>query len=198
MSTYQFTARGIVDNAVLVLLVLAAGLCMWLANANKNLHETLAEERGRFVKAHRGDYLPSFDADVLPSSGRTARIGASESGQLLYFFKPDCRFCMQSAPLAERMYQHAKNANYQMYAVSLQDSAATRDYLALTKSKIPTVSVTDPRLTKLMRIGGVPALVGISKNGRISYVHYGVLTEVEVPRGSGATAPALAIRAPTH
>lgn len=177
---------SVVDHLTYVLLVVAAGFALWSAYQARSLAGELNDTRRTLATAQRNDYFPLLESASLQEPGRMLRIGAPQREQLVYFFLPDCRFCAQSAPYAERIHALTAAQGGEMFAVSLAGEASTGAYLERTGSKIPTVSVTDSRLKGLMRIRTVPALAVIEPSGKIKYIRYGVIGERDVPTGKGA------------
>jgi len=177
---------SVVDHLTYVLLVVAAGFALWSAHQARLLAGELTDTRRTLATAQRNDYFPLLESAWLQEPERTLRIGDPDREQLVYFFLPDCRFCAQSAPYAERIHALTAARGGEMFAVSLADEASTGSYLERTGSKIPTISVTNSRLKGLMRIRTVPALAVVERGGKIKYIRYGVIGEQDVPTGNGA------------
>lgn len=179
-------ARGVLglDLALYLLLLGAAAFGIWSSLRIATLQESLIKTGFDMGHARVGDWLPPMDLPVLHDGDETASLAAPDGPmQVLYFFSPACKFCQASAPHVERMYRNLQQQEpgVEMYAVSIQDRAATSWYLQRTGSAIPTVVLPGKREINLYRLNVVPMLLIVDGDGRVMFAKYGKLSDKDVP-----------------
>ena len=120
-----------------------------------------------------GARAPEFDLPTLDSKVSQNLGGALASGPvLLAFFKVTCPTCQLTLPFIERMYKGAKKGAAQMFAVSQDDAAATREFHIEFGISMPTLLDGETQgypASNAYGLTNVPSLFLIEPNGSISW-----------------------------
>lgn len=158
-----------------IALSLATVMVVWLARSNRGLILERNELFRVATQAHRGMYVPTFDATAL--SGAAVAIGAPDSRQLLYFFTTTCPYCRASIPAWKELAGEAARRGVQVIGVALDSVAAVERYRSEHGLTFPIVHLDDDRIAALYRATRVPLTLLVGDGGRIEQARTGELTD---------------------
>lgn len=171
-----------VETLLHIVLVCSVAFSLWSSFEIKRLKSEIAQTRLEFGRARIGDFVPKIQKRTVLDSKQSISAVPGGGSHYLYFFSPACPVCQASAPYAEKIYESVKLRGGEMYGVSFMGPSETRTYLRKYRSSIPTISITDHSSIGQLRIRTVPAFAKVNSAGRIEYIHYGALTEANLPQ----------------
>lgn len=105
--------------------------------------------------------LPEIDAgqvDLAAYSGRPV---------LLIFWTTSCPICQHELPLLNRMDPEFRSRGISVVTICLGGADETRDYLSAKRIALKTLYDVDGKVGRAYRVGGMPKLVLIDKDGRV-------------------------------
>jgi peroxiredoxin len=169
---------------VYVALVLAIGIVVLLARAQRELetrYERLAE---RSAWLHPGSYVPPVPTSTL--TGDTLILGAPPAGarQVLLVFTTTCPYCRASVPawrsLAARAHSLSRLGGVAPHVVglSLDSLPATTHYMDEHGLRFPVTQFPTRRDQALYRARSVPLILVIDADNRVAYSRMGVPTSL--------------------
>ena len=117
--------------------------------------------RGSLGSAAPAFSLPEIDAGQVDL--------ASYSGQpvLLVFWTTSCPICQHELPLLNRMDPEFRSKGISVVTICLGGPDETRDYVNTKRIALKTLYDVNGKVGRAYRVGGVPKLVLIDKEGRI-------------------------------
>ena len=117
--------------------------------------------RGSLGSAAPAFSLPEIDAGQVDL--------ASYSGQpvLLVFWTTSCPICQHELPLLNRMDAEFRSKGISVVTICLGGPDETRDYVNTKRIALKTLYDVNGKVGRAYRVGGVPKLVLIDKEGRI-------------------------------
>lgn len=123
---------------------------------------------GGYVLWHggSGSAAPAFS---LPEIDAGQVDLASYSGQpvLLVFWTTSCPICQHELPLLNRMDPEFRSKGISVVTICLGGPDETRDYVNSKRIALKTLYDTDGKVARAYRVGGVPKLVLIDKDGKV-------------------------------
>lgn len=164
-------------------IVLLAALVALLAWQNHALKAELDRLGTRLMQPQVGMWVPGIQADTLGDGSIT--LGRSgKHYQVLYFFNPDCNYCLQSLPAVRRIGDVVNDAaaTAEFVAVSNADRQATAAYARKHSLKMPVAIVSNDRALASFKAKAVPLLLVVSGDGKVIHSHLGVLDPEHDPR----------------
>lgn len=165
---------------LIVAIIAAAVLVLVLGYQNRELRRQNLALIEQLIYPYEGMWVPATPA--RDTAGAPVALGNPASGaQLLYFFNPDCRFCMASNP-AVRDIAHALSRSGKQVTLIAVSEAATAASLAYARQQqfaFPVVADMPRRVTRLFHASEVPVLMVIGTDGKVSKFHVGTLKEKE-------------------
>lgn len=173
---------------ILLLAVLLSG-CEISIKTGQHTDTTLPSPATNPVTTHPSDaptgFTPGFvmpDIRITTAKGETTTLHELVQENklvVLNFWFSDCPFCIKEFPVIEVSYQRHK-ADMEILALSpvdsLEDIAAFQDSRSLS---FPMASCTRELVT-LMGIRAYPTSVFIDREGKISLIHAGAITDTRV------------------
>ena len=105
--------------------------------------------------------LPEIDAgqvDLASYSGRPV---------LLVFWTTSCPICQHELPLLNRMDPEFRTKGISIVTICLGGEGETRQYLDSKRIALKTLYDADGKVGRAYRVGGVPKLVLIDKDGNV-------------------------------
>lgn len=122
-----------------------------------------------------GTLAPEFALKEMNSNQPTALKDALARGPvLLAFFKVSCPVCQFAFPFLERIYQAYKQNGVQIWGISQDDAADSRDYAKEYGCTFPILPDTGRyEVSNLYGLTNVPTLFLIESNGEISVTSVG-------------------------
>lgn len=164
-----------------VLLLLALVLVAVLAWQNRELRtqrDWLAE---RATRPYYGMYVPAVPVEGLRGEAFTLG-GVSGNFQVLYFFTPQCRYCLASAPMIRTLAARLEDtfgARVQMIGIGDAAPDALEEYVREHGFGFPVAAVDDRRTLMLFRANSVPLVLVIGADGRVLHSQLGTIDTMD-------------------
>jgi methylamine dehydrogenase accessory protein MauD len=113
-----------------------------------------------------GDPAPAFS---LPETDAGQVDLASYTGRpvLLVFWTTSCPICQHELPLLNRLEPEFRTKGISVLTICLGGEDETRDYLSSNRIALRTLYDPEGKVGRAYRVGGVPKLVLIDKEGKI-------------------------------
>lgn len=172
---------------ILVLAVLVAlGFILLLAKENNSLKARLinaiADPQGASGDISGppellvGDRAVEFDARDLNGAAYSIKYGGG-SKYVFFVFSPSCPSCMkQSAAIGDLLGQ-AKLRGYKTFALSLEDPGEKKSTLDQLNRNAKVLVMPDLSVQRTFRATSIPLLVIVTGEGKVEWVHYGMIPE---------------------
>ena len=170
LSRGQLLSRG-------VLLLLVVGLCIvnvFLVKQNRDLKASIAGNQPDFLKP--GEHVPSFTANVLSGERRMVNYAASAKTVLLVF-TPGCPACERTLPYWKEIKAACDRKGYQIFGISLDNSANTGDYLKANGLNLTVFASADAQIKKSYKLNLTPLTIVIGNDGRVEEIWAGAFTQ---------------------
>jgi hypothetical protein len=156
-----------------VLIILSAVMCLsggWmLVKATTSSSEDLSKSIPQEIADGRGMELRSLDA--LDDERHVRQVDLRGSNHVIYFFATTCRFCeLQRKFIANVLSQLDSSA---VITASEEPLGMTRSYWQVTGARLANPVSLKPGSLRKFGIGGTPALLFVSADGRIKSVYLG-------------------------
>lgn len=125
---------------------------------------------------------PASDFTLADLHGRKHTLSAQRGKVvMLDFWASWCGPCRMQMPRVEKLYRELKAKGLVVYAINLRESAATaRRYLERNKYTTTTLLDQQGEVSDRYQVAGIPSLVVIDRQGRISAHFVGVRTEEDL------------------
>jgi peroxiredoxin len=172
---------------ILVLAVLVAlGFVLLLAKENNNLKTRLlnavADPQGASGDISGppellvGDRAIEFEALDLSGEPHSVKYGG-DSKYVFYVFSPFCGTCMRQSLVMGDLLGQAKAGGYNTIALSLEDPGERKSTLAHLGKSAQVLVMPDISVQRTFRATSIPLLLIVGSNGKVEWVHYGILPE---------------------
>ncbi|MEZ0470264.1 TlpA family protein disulfide reductase [Luteimonas salinilitoris] len=164
-----------------IALLLSLALVAVLAWQNRELRtqrDWLAE---RATRPYYGMYVPAVPVEGLHGEALTLG-GVSGDFQVLYFFTPQCPYCLASAPMVRVLAGRLDDAfgeRVQMIGVGDAEAGALAGYVREHGFDFPVAAVADRRALMLFRGNSVPLVLVIGADGRVLHSHLGTIDTMD-------------------
>lgn len=127
----------------------------------------------------KGDVLPSFRARNL--HGELKNLSYERSAHsLLFLFSVECSACEKQLPLWKQLGRERSKWNYQVIGVAVNSSDTVRRQLQQKDIDFEVLVPNDFAIQRAFRTVNLPLTVIASREGRVEWLSYGVLTSTEV------------------
>jgi methylamine dehydrogenase accessory protein MauD len=122
-----------------------------------------------FCISHYGNLGSAAPAFSLPEIDAGQVDLASYSGQpvLLVFWTTSCPICQHELPLLNRMDPEFRSKGISVVTICLGGPDETRDYVNSKRIALKTLYDAEGKVGRAYRVGGVPKLVLIDKDGKV-------------------------------
>jgi hypothetical protein len=177
----EILAKRMADIALIATVVLMAALLLNLKSRYRNL---AAEFDRRSVDAHPkvGDYLPDVPAATVDNqNGGTSVFSVARLPAVLYFFSPQCKFCIIQKKDLPAFAKSAKACGYSFVAISTMAPNATRGMFPYPLS-FPVLVENGGGIPRSYRVEGTPMFITVSPSRRVEAVHTGLIPDAAVFR----------------
>lgn len=159
-------------------LLVAIALVITLGLQKRSLRIEYMELLERERLPYEGLWVPTLEALTL--KGEPVVIGRAEEGerQVLLLFNTTCPFCRTSLPAWEDLSARLARIDeprVHVYGVSLSADEETRRYVYEHGLTFPVFLFPEPKLRVLYRAGGVPLIMVLDQEGRVTYTRKGEL-----------------------
>lgn len=164
-----------------IALLLSLALVAVLAWQNRELRtqrDWLAE---RATRPYHGMYVPAVPVEGLRGEALTLG-GVSGDFQVLYFFTPQCPYCLASVPMVRALAGRLDDAfgdRVQMVGVGDAKAGALVDYVREHRFEFPVAAVSDRRTLMLFRGSSVPLVLVIGADGRVLHSQLGTIDTMD-------------------
>ncbi|WP_407351761.1 TlpA family protein disulfide reductase [Luteimonas sp. R10] len=164
-----------------IALLLSLALVAVLAWQNRELRtqrDWLAE---RATRPYYGMYVPAVPVEGLRGEALTLG-GVSGDFQVLYFFTPQCPYCLASAPMVRALAGRLEDAfgeRVQMIGVGDADAGPLAGYVREHGFDFPVAAVAERRTLMLFRGSSVPLVLVIGADGRVLHSHLGTIDTMD-------------------
>ena len=146
------------------LLVISVALNVALARRNKALRTALLS-----VKAEQslpiGSSLPPIEAFDLAHNLQVLKYDPTTSPTVFYVFSPQCGWCAKNASNLRVLSERIKG-RYRLIGLSLS-SAGVEEYVAQQGMDFPVYTNLSPQSVAAYRLGGTPATIVVSPEGKL-------------------------------
>ncbi|NZA27338.1 TlpA family protein disulfide reductase [Luteimonas sp. SJ-92] len=162
-------------------LLLALALVALLAWQNRELRQQRDWLGERATRPYHGMYVPEIAVDGI--DGQALVLGRAQGGfQVLYFFAPQCPYCLESVPMVRALaarLQQAFGGRVQMIGVGDAAAATLQAYVREHRLDFPVAAVQDRRTLMLYRGSSVPLVLVVGADGRVLHSQLGTLDTMD-------------------
>ncbi|MFH1847003.1 MAG: TlpA disulfide reductase family protein [Candidatus Omnitrophota bacterium] len=143
------------------ILFLICALCLFMFSA---CSEVDSQVSGTLEKA------PEFTLENMQGAEvRLSELLKDDKKVVLVFFTTWCVYCVREIPEVNNFYQQNMDKAH-VYGINIQESKKKVEAFAESKGiKYPIIFDTDGRVASLYGIRGIPAVIGIDKDGSLVY-----------------------------
>jgi methylamine dehydrogenase accessory protein MauD len=113
-----------------------------------------------------GSAAPAFSLPEI-DAGQVNLASYSGRPVLLVFWTTSCPICQHELPLLNRMDPEFRSKGISVVTICLGGPDETRDYVNTKRIALTTLYDTDGKVGRAYRVGGVPKLVLIDKDGKL-------------------------------
>jgi hypothetical protein len=168
--------KGATDLVLLASAVLAVSLLVLIGSQNRQLREQLDLSSAEAYPMV-GDYLPDVPATKLGVDVTSVTILKSTTlPTVIYFFSPDCKFCVAETGKLSSFASVAKSHGYGFVAVSTDHPNETRRMFPHPTS-FPVLAENGGGIKHSYRVAGTPIYISLSTSRRVDAVHLGTMPQ---------------------
>jgi len=139
-----------------------------LAKRLRDAGELLAKQNPPTLKA--GTQVPAIRARDLQKRPQQVEFSASSAPTLLYVFTPSCGWCTKNLENIKTLAKDIRN--YRLVGLALS-SEGLAEYVAKNGIEFPVLTEPDQSTVRSYRLGGTPATILISPEGRVLKIWMG-------------------------
>jgi peroxiredoxin len=127
-----------------------------------------------------GEIAPDFTLHDI--HGRTFNLNDYDGNiVLLNFWATWCGPCRLEMPLLEQYHQDLVEDDFVILAINLQESVTTvQDFVEEVGLSFPVLLDSDGHVVEQYRIIGYPSTILIDRDGRIQFIHIGIISEAQL------------------
>jgi peroxiredoxin len=160
-----------------LLLLLIVGLCVinvLLVKQNRSLKAAIAHQQPEFLTP--GQQVPSFTANTL--SGQRQFVSFADHPKTVFLvFASDCPACERSLPYWKAIKDACDRHQYQVYGVSLDSRADTRDLLTANGLNIEVFGNPSAEFKRLYKLNLTPLTIVIDNQRKVEKIWAGAFNE---------------------
>jgi len=123
-----------------------------------------------------GDLAAPFEAKDLDGKLLSVKYGG-KSKYAFYLFSPFCGACMKQTAMMSNLMLQVKAGGYEPVALSLEDPGERRDQLAVIEKNSTILVMPNLAIQRTFRVTSIPMLALVSGDGKVEWVHYGILSD---------------------
>ena len=155
-------------------LLLAVLPCCGRKDEEDSIRKTLPKE---------GEIASAFSLQLL--SGKQFRLGdIKERPMVINFWASWCHPCRQEAPALQKVYALYKDKGVVFIGIAIQDTETkAKAYVKEFGITFPVGLDSTGAIAEAYKIYGIPKTFIIGKDGRLSYIHMGEITEDDLIKG---------------
>jgi peroxiredoxin len=160
-----------------------------LAKRLRNAGELLAKQNPPALKP--GTQVPAIRARDLQKRPQQVEFSASSAPTLLYVFTPSCGWCTKNLENIKALAKDTRN--YRFVGLSLS-SEGVAEYVAKNGLEFPVLTEPDQSTVRSYQLGGTPATILISPEGRVLKIWMGAWggrAQAEIESHFGVRLPGL-------
>jgi len=184
--------KTVLDAPTVILtlaLLVAVSFIVVLSRQNSRLTKQTGKLKGELATlsgtlsgpaaAEVGDIVPPFETIDLEENRIQVAYDRS-SRYLFYIFSPRCGACISQFPVWNHLAMRAKTKNCLPLGVSIMSAQATKQLLKDIEQNFRVVIMPNEAIQRSYRVVAEPAVMLITANGVVDWVHYGTLGVEEV------------------
>ena len=185
-------------SLLVVAIIFAIGFIILLAKENSHLKARIINVLSNSEAASGdisgppellvGDMTAAFETKDLNGNPVSIKYDG-KSQYVFYIFSPFCGTCMKQTASISNLLMQAKTGGYRVMALSLEDPGSKREKLADLEKGSTIVVMPSLAIQRTFRATSIPLLALVSGDGKVQWVHYGILSDGKIKEISAKFSP---------
>lgn len=131
------------------------------------------------ASAQVGDLLPSFD--TTDSGGaRASVVYDGKSKYLFLIFSTQCGECISEFLTWRRIAPEVSSRSYRVVGLSMYSEERGKEKEGAADQNFQVLRIPSTAIQRAYRVTAVPMVMIVSAEGKVTWVHYGKLSEEEI------------------